>query len=87
MASERWIQGFTPEGKPIVHFENDGPAFLRNPSQSDTPAEWAELLFNDKLFIEGLDMVIERWKKGDLKPCLYLQWSIRKAGRSTEERT
>lgn len=43
MASERWFKGFTPDGIPIVHYENDGAAFLRCSDASDDPMPWEEL--------------------------------------------
>ncbi len=43
MARESWIDGFTHDGKPIRHSENDGPAFIRDPSQSERGCDWADL--------------------------------------------
>lgn len=43
MASECWVRGFDCDGRPILHWENDGPAFLREVEKSDGHVDWSEL--------------------------------------------
>lgn len=69
MACERWLKGFTPYGKPVVHYENDGPAYLRKEYQSDDEHTWRELAFlNETIFLQALRLMLEEVEKGNHKP-------------------